>query len=114
MDHLVQLPQEDLSEVKCGEADPDRNGPFHPVHTETFVQSTDDALLRHYLLHRSQDGAVRVACDPCCLHATPHHVQRVRCRLANETRTCAKYQSFIRVGLLATAAFYMRERVVTA
>lgn len=35
--HLLQLPQEDLSKVKGGEADAHRHGPFHPVHTETFV-----------------------------------------------------------------------------
>lgn len=76
--HLVQLSQQDLGEVKGGEADPDGDGPFDPVHAQTFVESTYNPLLRHYLLNGAQDGAVRVARDPRGLHAAPYHIQRVR------------------------------------
>lgn len=76
--HLMQLPQENLSKVKGGEADPHRNGSFDPVHTETFVESSDNALLSHYLLHGAQDSTVRVTCDSCSLHAPPDHIQRIR------------------------------------
>lgn len=43
--HLMQLLQENLCKVKRGEADPNSNGAFHPVHAEAFVKSTDEALL---------------------------------------------------------------------
>lgn len=81
----MQLPQEDLSEVEGGEADAHRDGPFDPVHTQTFVESSDEPLLRHDLPHGAQDGAVSVTCDPRRLHAPSHHVQRVRRRLADQS-----------------------------
>lgn len=93
--HLVQLPQENLSEVKGGEADAHRNGPFDPVHTETFVESTDSPLLRHDFPHGAQDGAVCVTRDPCSLHAASYHIQRVGRRLADEPCTGPKRQTFI-------------------
>lgn len=76
--HLVQLSQQDLGEVKGGEADPNGDGPFDPVHAQTFVESTYNALLSHYLLNGAQDGAVCVTRDPRGLHAAPYHIQRVR------------------------------------
>lgn len=88
--HLVQLPQQDLSKVEGGEADPNRNGPFDPVHTETFVESTDNSFLRHNLPHSAQDGAVSVARDTCSLHAASYHIQRVRCWLADKPCTGSK------------------------
>lgn len=93
--HLMQLPQEDLSKVEGGEADPHRNGPFDPVHTQTFVESTDNPLLRNNLPHGAQDGAVCVTRDSRSLHAPSHHIQRVRRRLADKTRTGSKRQTFI-------------------
>lgn len=109
MAHLVQLPQHDLGEVKGGEADPDGDGPFDPVHAQTFVEPACKPLLRHYLSHGAQDGAVRVACDSRGLHAASYHVQRVRRRLADQTRAGPKRQTFIRVGLGAPALLYERE-----
>ncbi len=110
--HLMQLPQENLSKVKSGEADSNCNGSFDPVHAETFVESTNHAFLRHDLPHGAQDGAVCVTRDSCSLHAASHHVQRVRSRLADETRTGSKCQTFIRVGLWAPTALYTGEEGV--
>lgn len=93
--HLVQLPQHDLGEVKGGEADPHGDGPFDPVHAQALVESAYQPLLRHYLPHGAQDGAVRVACDSTRLHAASHHVQRVRRRLADQTRAGPKRQTLI-------------------
>lgn len=73
----MQLPQEDLSEVKRGEADPHRYGSFDPVHAETLVESTDDALLRHNLSHCANDRTIRVTCDPRSLHTASDHIQGV-------------------------------------
>lgn len=105
--HLVQLPQQDLSKVKGSEADPHRNGPFDPVHTETFVESTDSSLLIHNLPHGAQDGSVRVTHDSCSLHAASYHIQRVRRRLADKTCAGSKRQTFIWVGLWAPTVLYM-------
>lgn len=101
--HVVQLLQQDLGKVKGGEADPDCDGPFDPVHTETFVESTDNSLLRYDLPHGAQDGAVRVAHDPCSLHAASDHIQRVRRRLPDKTRAGSERQTLIRVRLWAPA-----------
>lgn len=76
--HLVELPQQVLGEVKGGETDPDGDGSFDPVHAQTFVESTYNPLLSHYLPHSAQDGAVGVARDSGGLHAPSYHVQRVR------------------------------------
>lgn len=97
----MQLLQEDLSQVKGGEADPHCNGPFDPVHTEAFIESSDSPLLEHDLPHGAQDGAVRVTRYPRRLHAPPYHVQRVGRRLTDEARTGPKSQPLIRVGLWA-------------
>ena len=110
--HLMQLPQENLSKVKRREADPHCNRPLHPVHAETFVESTDEPLLRHDLLHGAQDGAICVTGDSGSLHAPSYHIQRVRRRLADETRAGSKRQALVRVGVWAAAAFYTGEEVV--
>lgn len=108
----MQLLKEDLSKVECGEADPHRDGPFDPVHTETFVESPDNPLLWHDLPHSAQDGAVRVTRDSCSLHAASHHVQRVGRRLTNKTCAGSKCQTFVWVGLWASTALYMGEESV--
>lgn len=56
--HLMQLEQEAVRDVECGEADPHCNGAFHPVHAKAFVQSTYDSLLGHDLAHGPQNCAV--------------------------------------------------------
>lgn len=106
--HLVQLPQHNLGEVKGGEADPDGDGPLDPVHAQTFVESAYKPLLSHDLPHGAQDGAVGVACDSRGLHAASYHVQRVRRRLADQTRTGPESQTFIRVRLGAPTLLYER------
>ena len=98
--------------VKGGEADPHGEGPFDPVHTETFVESADEPFLDHNLLHGAQDGAVRVTRDSRSLHAPPHHIQRVRGRLADKSCAGSKCQSFIRVGVWAPGVLYMGEEEV--
>lgn len=107
--HLVQLPQQDLSEVKGGEADPHRDGAFDPVHTKTFIESTDHPFLCDNLPHGAQDGAVRVTRHPSSLHSAPYHIQRVGRRLANETGASSKDQAFVRVRLQTAAVLYGKE-----
>lgn len=107
--HLVQLPQHDLGEVKGGEADPHGDGPFDPVHAQTFVEPAHQPLLGHDLPHGAQDGAVRVARHPRGLHAPPHHVQGVRRRLADQTRAGPERQALVGVRLGAPALLYERE-----
>lgn len=99
--HLVQLPQQDLSEVKGGETDSYRDGPFDPVHTKTFIESADHPFLCDNLPHGAQDGAVRVTRHSSSLHSAPYHVQRVGRRLADETGAGSKHQTFVRVWLQA-------------
>lgn len=110
--HLMKLLQENLSEVKGGEANPHCNRSFNPVHTETFVESADNPFLGHNLPHGAQDGAVRVTCDTRSLHPPPYYIQRVRRRLADETCTGSKSQAFVWVGLLAAAVLCMEEKGV--
>lgn len=49
--HLMQLPQENMREVKGGEAYSYRDGSFDPVHTETFIESTDNPFFRNNFPH---------------------------------------------------------------
>lgn len=107
--HLVQLPQQDLSEVKGGEADSYRDGPFDPVHTETFIESADDPFLCDNLPHGAQDGAVRMTRHSSSLHSAPHHVQGVGRRLADETGASSKHQAFVRVWLQAPTVLCVGE-----
>lgn len=93
--HLVQLPQQDLREVKGGEADSYRDGSFDPVHTETFIESADHPFLCDNLPHGAQDGAVRVTRHSSSLHSAPHHVQRVGRRLADESGASSKHQTLV-------------------
>lgn len=106
--HLVQLPQQDLSEVKGGEADSYRDGPFDPVHTETFIESADHPFLCDNLPHGAQDGAVRVARHSGRLHPAPHHIQRVGRRLADEPGASAERQPLVRVRLQAPAVLCVK------
>lgn len=99
--YLVQLPQQDLSEVKGGEADSYRDGPFDPVHTKTFIESADYPFLCDNLPHGAQDGAVRVTHHPSSLHSAPHYVQRVGRRLADEPGAGSEHQALVRVWLQA-------------
>lgn len=110
--HLMKFLQENLSEVKGGEANPHCNRSFNPVHTETFVESADNPFLGHNLPHGPQDGAVRVTCDTRSLHPPPYYIQRVRRRLADETCTGSKSQAFVWVGLLAAAVLCVEEKRV--
>lgn len=107
--HLVQLRQQDLSEVKDGEADSYRDGPFDPVHTKTFIESTDHPFLCDNLPHGAQNGAVRVTRHSSSLHSAPYHIQRVGRRLADETGTGSKRQTLVRVWLPAPAVLCMGE-----
>lgn len=107
--HLVQLPQQDLSEVKGGEADSYRYGPFDPVHTETFIESADHPFLCDNFPHGAQDGAVRVTRHSSSLHSAPYHVQRVGRRLADETGAGSKHQAFVRVWLQAPTVICIGE-----
>lgn len=107
--HLVQLPQQDLSEVKGGEADSYCDGPFDPVHTKTFIESADHPFLCDNLPHGAQDGAVRVTRHSCGLHSAPYHIQRVGRRLADEASAGPKHQTFVRVWLQAPTVLCMGE-----
>lgn len=97
--HLVQLQQQVVRNVKCGEANSHCDGSFHPVHAQAFVQSTPDAFLLHDLAHGPQDGSVRGADHAGCLHAPAHHIQRVRSRLSNQARAGSKCQALVRVRM---------------
>lgn len=108
----MKLLQENLSKVKGGEANPHRNRPFDPVHTETFVESADNPFLRDNLPHGAQDGEVRVTRDTRGLHAPSYYIQRVRRRLADETCAGSKSQTFVGEGLRAAAVLCMEEKDV--
>lgn len=103
---VAQLPQEDLREVKRGEAYAHSYWAFHPVHAEALVEAAHKALFRHDLAHGSRNGAVRMASHSCRLHAPPHHVQRVGGRLTDESCTRPKRQSLVRVRLRTTCLFW--------
>lgn len=107
--HLVQLGQQDLSEVKDGEADSYRDGPFDPVHTKTFIESADHPFLCDNLPHGAQDGAVRVTRHSSSLHSAPYHIQRVGRRLADEAGAGSKPQALVRVWLPAPAVICVGE-----
>jgi len=104
--HLMQLQQKVVHEVKCGEANPHCNGPFNPVHTQAFVQSTSDSFLSYDLAHGPQNCDARRAGNPSCLHAPAHHIQRVRSRLSDQARAGAKGQALVGVRLRSLCLFY--------
>lgn len=56
---LMKFEQDVVRDVKCGEANPHSNGAFKPVHAQSFVQSTHDALPGHNLTHGPENCAVR-------------------------------------------------------
>ena len=99
MVHLMQLVQEVVREVKGGEADCHGDGPFDPVHAETFIEAPHHAFLLHDGPHGAQDRGVWVARYPSCLHPPADHVQRVGGRLADEARASPQGQALGRVRL---------------
>ncbi len=87
----MKFAQQDLHEVEGHEADADGDGPFDPVHAQALVEAADHALLRHDLTHGARDAAVGVSGDAGRLHASAHHVQRVRGRLTDQS--CALHRT---------------------
>lgn len=99
---LLEFAQQDLHEVEGHEADADGDGPFDPVHAQALVEAADHALLPHDLPHGARDAAVGVSGDPRRLHASAHHVQRVRGRLTDQSCARTERQTLVRERLRAT------------
>lgn len=70
--------EENLHEVKGGEADAYGNGALDPVHAQPFVQASDESFFPNDVPHGVEDRPVGVAQRPGGLHPSTDHVQRVR------------------------------------